>query len=69
VKAAQRRGVKFGRKSKLTQQQIAHTRKLIDQGEDRQKVADLFKVADTRKARRLKSRASSGMVLPLETLI
>jgi len=44
VKAAQRRGVKFGRKPKLTPQQIAHTRKLIDQGEDRQKVADLFKV-------------------------
>jgi DNA invertase Pin-like site-specific DNA recombinase len=44
VKAAQRRGVKFGRKPKLTPQQIAHARKLIDQGEDRQKVADLFKV-------------------------
>jgi DNA invertase Pin-like site-specific DNA recombinase len=44
VKAAQRRGVKFGRKPKLTPQQIAHARKLIDQGEERQKVADLFKV-------------------------
>jgi DNA invertase Pin-like site-specific DNA recombinase len=44
VKAAQRRGVKFGRKPKLTPQQIAHARKLIDQGEDRQKVATLFKV-------------------------
>jgi DNA invertase Pin-like site-specific DNA recombinase len=44
VKAAQRRGVKFGRKPKMTPQQIAHARKLIDQGEDRQKVADLFKV-------------------------
>jgi hypothetical protein len=36
VKAAQRRGVKFGRKPKLTAQQITHARKLIDQGEDRQ---------------------------------
>ena len=44
VKAAQRRGVKFGRKPKMTPQQVAHARKLIDQGEDRQKVADLFKV-------------------------
>jgi DNA invertase Pin-like site-specific DNA recombinase len=29
VKAAQGRGVKFGRKSKLTAQQIGHARKLI----------------------------------------
>src|SRR5450631_3805404 len=44
VKAAQRRGEKFGRKPKLTRQQIDHARKLIEQGEDRQKVAALFKV-------------------------
>jgi len=44
VKAAQHRGVKFGCKPKLTLQQIARARKLIDQGEDRQKVAGLFKV-------------------------
>jgi DNA invertase Pin-like site-specific DNA recombinase len=44
VKAAQRRGVKFGRKPKLSPQQIKHAQKLIDQGEDRQKVAALFKV-------------------------
>jgi DNA invertase Pin-like site-specific DNA recombinase len=44
VKAAQRRGVKFGRKLKLTAQQITHAWKLIDQGVDRQKVATLFKV-------------------------
>jgi DNA invertase Pin-like site-specific DNA recombinase len=44
VKAAQRRGVRFGRKPKLTSQQITHARKLIDQGEDRQKVAALFNV-------------------------
>jgi DNA invertase Pin-like site-specific DNA recombinase len=44
VKAAQRRGVKFDRKLKLTAQKITHARKLIDQGEDQQKVATLFKV-------------------------
>jgi DNA invertase Pin-like site-specific DNA recombinase len=32
VKAAQRRGVKFGRKVKLTTDRLAHARKLIDQG-------------------------------------
>ena len=37
VKAAQRRGVKFGRKPKMTPQQIAHARKLIEAGEDRLK--------------------------------
>jgi DNA invertase Pin-like site-specific DNA recombinase len=47
VKAAQRRGVKFGRKPKLTRQQIEHARKLIEKGDDRQEVADLFKVNRT----------------------
>lgn len=32
VKAAQRPGVKFGRKPKLTSDQLAHARKLIQQG-------------------------------------
>src|ERR1700689_4199875 len=44
VKAAQRRGVKFGRKVKLTPEQINHARKLIDRGEARQYVADLLNV-------------------------
>lgn len=44
AKAAQRRGVKFGRKPKMTPQQIALARKLIDEGEERAKVAALFKV-------------------------
>jgi DNA invertase Pin-like site-specific DNA recombinase len=44
VKAAKGRGVKFGRKPKLTPQQICHARKLIDQGQSREDVADLFKV-------------------------
>ena len=44
VKAARKRGVKFGRKPKLTPQQIEHARKLLASGEDRQQVADLFKI-------------------------
>ncbi|MBV8892231.1 MAG: recombinase family protein, partial [Acidobacteria bacterium] len=46
VKAAQRRGVKFGRKRKLTPQQLDHARKLIEKGaHDRQDIAALFKVS------------------------
>jgi len=46
VKAAQRRGVKFGRKRKLTAQQLDHARELIEKGEhDRQGIAELFKVS------------------------
>lgn len=44
VKAAQRRGVKFGRKPSLTLQKIARARKLINNGEDRQYVAELLNV-------------------------
>jgi DNA invertase Pin-like site-specific DNA recombinase len=44
MKAAQRRGVKFGRKVKLTPDQIDHARNLIDKGEARQYVADLLNV-------------------------
>ena len=47
VKAAQRRGVKFGRKPKLTSDQIDHARKLIEDGKRREEVADLFKVGRT----------------------
>jgi DNA invertase Pin-like site-specific DNA recombinase len=36
VKAAQRRGVKVGRKVKLTPEQFEHARKLIEKGEARQ---------------------------------
>jgi DNA invertase Pin-like site-specific DNA recombinase len=45
LKAAQRRGVKFGCKPKLTPQQIAHAHKLIEDGQRREDVADLFKVS------------------------
>src|ERR1039458_548640 len=44
VKSAQRRGVKFGRKPKLSAAQIEHARMLIDNGESRQYVADLLNV-------------------------
>ena len=47
VKDAQRRGVKFGRKKKLTPQQIEHARKLIEKGEDRGAVAISFNVNRT----------------------
>jgi DNA invertase Pin-like site-specific DNA recombinase len=44
VKAAQRRGVKFGRKPKLTPQQIKHARQLRDQGETAQAIASVLNV-------------------------
>jgi DNA invertase Pin-like site-specific DNA recombinase len=47
VKAAKRRGVKFGRKRKLTAQQIGHARRLIDAGERRAEVAALLNVDRT----------------------
>jgi DNA invertase Pin-like site-specific DNA recombinase len=47
VKDAQRRGVKFGRKPKLTALQIELARKQIERGEDRGKVAESFKVNRT----------------------
>jgi len=47
VQAAQRRGVKFGRKRKLTPQQIEHARELIDKGGARHQVADLCNVNRT----------------------
>ena len=55
VKAAQRRGVKFGRKVKLTPEQIDHARKLIDKGEARQHVADLLNVGRSTLYRALRS--------------
>lgn len=54
VKAAKRRGVKFGRKPSLSAEQIDHARELIDQGEARQYVADLFKVSRATLYRALK---------------
>jgi DNA invertase Pin-like site-specific DNA recombinase len=42
VKAAKTRGVKFGRKPKLSRQQVDHIRKLIDDGQRREDVAELL---------------------------
>src|SRR6266446_5853114 len=42
-----KRGVKFGRKRKLTPQQITHARKLIDKGQRREDVAALLNVDRT----------------------
>jgi len=55
VKAARGRGVKFGRKPKLTPQQIDHARKMIDAGERREDVAALFSVDWTTLYRALSS--------------
>ena len=44
VKAAKARGVKFGRKPKLTKQQREHARELRAQGKRAEDIADLFKV-------------------------
>src|SRR2546426_6619407 len=43
--AAKRRGVKLGRKPKLSPQQVAHARKLVENGESPTQVAQLLKVA------------------------
>ena len=45
VKAAQRRGVKFGRKAKLTPDRLAHARKLIDQGKSPTEAAKIIGIA------------------------
>ena len=55
VKDAKCRGVKFGRKPKLTSQQITHARKLIDAGERREDVAALLNVNRTTLYRALAS--------------
>jgi DNA invertase Pin-like site-specific DNA recombinase len=55
VKAAQRRGVKFGRKPSLTPEQIDHARKLIVKGAARQYVADLLNVGRSTLYRTLNS--------------
>ena len=56
MKAAKRRGVKFGRKPSLTPEQIDHASELIDKGEARQYVADLMRVSRTTLFRALKAQ-------------
>jgi len=43
--AAMARGVKMGRKSLLSPQQVIHARKLVEQGEPHDRVADSLKVS------------------------
>lgn len=45
IRAAHRRGMKFGRKSKLTPAQIDHAQEQLDQGKTRQDVAALLNVS------------------------
>jgi len=45
VKEAQARGVKFGRKPKLTAAQINHAKQQIESGKRIEEVADLLKVS------------------------
>jgi len=61
VKAAQRRGAKFGRKAKLTPEQIAHARRLIDKGDARQYVADLLNAGRSMLYRALTSSFSATL--------
>jgi len=55
VKEAQKRGVKFGRKQKLTPVQIKHAREQIDQGRRVQDVAALLNVGRVTLYRALKT--------------
>jgi DNA invertase Pin-like site-specific DNA recombinase len=54
IDAARRRGVKMGRKPTLTPAQIAHARRLIDDGESPRAVASSFRVGRTTLWRALK---------------
>src|SRR5229473_5712239 len=45
MKAARARGIKSGPPPKLTRQQTDHARQLIEEGQRREEVADLFKVS------------------------
>jgi len=56
MKAARARGVRPGPKPKLSRQQIDHARKLIDEGQRRADMADLFKVGRVTLYRALVSR-------------
>lgn len=54
VKAAKRRGVKFGRKPKLSPEQVEHARDQIERGKTAQEVAALLRVGRTTLWRALK---------------
>ena len=61
VKAAKKRGVTFGRKPKLTPQQIDYARRLIDAGERREDVAALPKVTAPRSIGRSRGKLRLGV--------
>jgi DNA invertase Pin-like site-specific DNA recombinase len=44
IRVARANGVKFGRKPKLTRQQITHAARLIDEGQSHEDVASLFQI-------------------------
>ena len=58
VKAAQKRGVKFGRRIKLTPDRMAHARKLIDQGKTPTEAAKLMAVSRATLYRALQREAA-----------
>jgi len=52
--AARKRGVKFGRKRSLTEDQLKHARELTERGENQGRIAELLKVSRTTLYRRLR---------------
>jgi DNA invertase Pin-like site-specific DNA recombinase len=58
VKAAQRRGVKFGRKVKLTADRMNHARTLIDQGRTPTEAAKIMAVSRATLYRALQREAA-----------
>src|SRR5215469_15256302 len=58
IRVARARGVKFGRKPKLTRQQIAHAARLIDEGQRREEVASLFQINRSTLYRALQNAAA-----------
>ena len=59
--AAEARGVKMGRKPKLSPQHVAHARKLLDQGECPAHVAQLLNVSWRTVERALRSSKAGGL--------
>ena len=55
LKAGKRRGMKLGRKPVLTAAQVAHARRLIDDGESPRTVASILRVGRTTLWRALKA--------------
>src|SRR2546428_13932749 len=60
--AAQARGVKMGCKPKLSPQQVAHVRKLLEQGEHPRDVARLLKVSQRTVERALATTQLKGLL-------